>query len=147
EQTHDPSLLRETFQAAEENRSDSLRLILDSRPPEDLPAGYWDAVAQLQRAEVAALQNPAAQPAAQSARAALMRLEAGSEASAVASPGDLLDRLTATLDRDTALLSFDIQDSASWLWAVDGQGIAMYRLPGRQKLASFLTRATAAIRG
>jgi hypothetical protein len=50
----DRTLVRETFEAAEENRSSSLRALLNRGAAADLPVGYWEAVARLQQAEVKA---------------------------------------------------------------------------------------------
>ncbi len=56
-ETRDPALVRETFEAAEENRGSSLRALV-ARPPveaADLPPSYWEALGRLQRAEIQAL--------------------------------------------------------------------------------------------
>jgi CHAT domain-containing protein len=145
ERTRKPALIRETFEAAEENRSNSLRLIFGERSTGELPAVYWEAIGKLQRAEIAALQGSSVE-AAQAARAEVMRLEAGLDDAAALPPADLLDRVTAALAADSALLSFDLQDAASWLWAVDRQGIALYRLADRNTLTPQIVSAARAIR-
>src|ERR1035438_10931253 len=45
QQNHDPAVIRETFEAAEENRANSLRTVLSRRQTPDasvLPAAYWE---------------------------------------------------------------------------------------------------------
>lgn len=153
-ETGDPALLRETFEAAEENRASSLRALLKERQAQiaDLPASYWEATGRLQRAEIAALRSndPAAQKTVKLARAAL----AGLEASRVLSPEpqfndavltanrgpapafEVLDRAESAMDARTVLLSFQLGDSASWLWALDRGGLALISLPPRGEITS-----------
>src|ERR1019366_1241858 len=58
ERTRDSRLIRQTFQAAEENRAVSLRaLVSGGGVRNDLPPSYWEAVGRLSRAEAAALQS------------------------------------------------------------------------------------------
>jgi len=57
-ETHDPALIRETFEAAEENRASSLREMVRSRRSSVVsafPPEWWEALAKLQQAEVRAL--------------------------------------------------------------------------------------------
>ena len=79
-ETGDAALIRETFEAAEENRASSLRALFKERQAQiaDLPPSYWEATAGLQRAEIAALRSAdtAAQLAVQAARAELAVMEA-----------------------------------------------------------------------
>ena len=59
-ETGEPALIRETFEAAEENRAGSLRAVLSrgrTADPSALPAAYWETLARLQRAEVQALRT------------------------------------------------------------------------------------------
>ncbi len=59
-ETHDERLIRETFEAVEENRASSLRAVLsrEARPdPSGLPPAYWEVLTRLQRAEVQALRD------------------------------------------------------------------------------------------
>ena len=78
-ETGDPALIRETFEAAEENRASSLRALFQERQAQiaDLPPTYWEALAGLQRTEVAALRSadPAAQQTVQATRARLGVME------------------------------------------------------------------------
>ncbi len=59
---------------------------------------------------------------------------------------DLLARTRAALDGDTALLSFQLGEQASWLWAVDRGGLALYRLPPRREIEPRVSAAALAIR-
>jgi tetratricopeptide (TPR) repeat protein len=81
-ETHDPALIRETFEAVEENRANSLRVLAEGRKDAaaNLPPDYWDAASILQRAEVTALRSssPASEEAARSARARVAQIEASS---------------------------------------------------------------------
>src|SRR5206468_5834924 len=74
------------------------------------------------------------------------RLEAGRTPEVRALSGDLLDRVQTGLDAGTALLSFHLGDSISWLWAVDRSGLALYALPDRQEISTRVQSAARAIR-
>ena len=148
-QTHDPALIRETFEAVEENRAASLRFMLaGNRQAAVLPPAYWEAVARLQRAEVAALRSPApgAQEAVAGARAELDRFEAAALPAAPPPTEKLLARAQAALRPDTALFSFQLGESASWLWAVDRSGLALFRLAPRAALEAQVEAFAKALR-
>ena len=75
-----PALIRETFEAAEENRAGSLRAVLwrgRTADPSALPAAYWETLARLQRAEVQALrtEDTQSQDTVAGVRAELVRME------------------------------------------------------------------------
>ena len=55
EQTRDAALVRETFEASEENRANSLRSLLADSKASPMPAQYWETAARLEEAEVRAL--------------------------------------------------------------------------------------------
>jgi CHAT domain-containing protein len=147
-ETRDPALIRETFDAAEENRANSLRALMGAnRAGADLPQAYWEAVARLQRAEVEALRSGAAAAAAlRAATAELVRMEAAAVLGSDPLPAALLERTRGALGPDTALLSFELDDSASWLWALDRQGLALYVLPPRGEIEALARSAGDAIR-
>jgi len=149
-QTGDAALVRETFEAAEENRASSLRALFKERQAQiaGLPASYWDAVAGLQRAEIAALRNAdaVAQRAVQDTRAQLGIMEASLVSPWQPQTGEVLARAASALDPDTVLLSFQLGDSISWLWAVDRTGLTLYALPPRQEIQAQAQAATGAIR-
>lgn len=150
----DQALVRETFDAAEENRAASLRsLVVAGRAPKDLPSDYWETLTTLQHAEEAALGNPSAagREAVRRARAALARYEAstgpGGENAQATPPRNLPDRVRAALPPGAALFSFHLGDTDSWLWTVDRTaGVALYRLPPRAEIDAQVEGLSRAIR-
>jgi CHAT domain-containing protein len=148
-QTADPSLIRETFEAAEENRASSLSALVRSRqaePWKSFPPDYWEAIARLQQAEVQALRGGKLEETVQAARPDLVRVEAVMDPAASAPPAQLTERARASLDRRSALLSFHLGKQVSWLWALDTSGLALYELPGRDEIAGQVDEAARAIR-
>ncbi|MEO8368279.1 MAG: CHAT domain-containing protein [Candidatus Solibacter sp.] len=150
-QTHDPALIRETFEAAEENRAISLRAVASrGRTPDAaaLPPAYWEMLAQLQRAEVQALRSadPRAQDSVATVRAELVRMELALGPAAAPPLTAVLKRTRSALDERTALLSFQLGDNISWLWALDRDGVALYALPPRAQVEAEARDAAHAIR-
>ena len=148
-ETRNPALIRETFEAAEENRASSLRsLIGANRAVAELPQAYWETIARLQRAEVEALRSGAAADgrAVRAARADLALIEAAVIPGTNPIPGALLERTQSALGPDDALLSFQLDNSISWLWALDRQGLALYVLPPRREIEALAQPARDAIR-
>jgi CHAT domain-containing protein len=148
-ETGDPALIRETFEAAEENRASSLReLLFGRRAAAADVAASWEALDRLQREEAEALrtQDPHAQEVVRATRAEIVRMQALPDAVAHPATTSLLERTRAALDSHTALLSFDLGDSVSWLWALDRGGLALYVLPPRKEIESQIQAATRAIR-
>ena len=149
-ETRDPALIRETFEAAEEHRAGSLREFLFGRraAPVDVAAS-GEALDRLQREEAQALrtQDPHAQDVIRATRAEIVGMQALPDAVAHPATTGLLERTRAALDCHTALLSFHLGDSVSWLWALDRAGLALYVLPPRQEIESQIQAATRAIRG
>jgi CHAT domain-containing protein len=149
--THDAALIRETFEAAEENRAASLRaLVAGSRSGSGLSPAYWEALLHLQSAEIQALRapSPTAGEELSSARAELARLDA-SEFSSVSghqSSEGLTGRVQSALDSHSALLSFQLGDAMSWMWALDRSGLVLYSLPPRRQIEDRVARATNALR-
>jgi len=145
-ETGDPLLAVDSFAAAEENRAASLRNLISAQTPggqpASLPPAWWEAVTALERAEMAALPETSTdrREAIRSARADLARVEAsagvpprpGSFAAEV--PGDLLMSVRAALQSDSALFSFHLGETDSWLWAVDKGGLVLRRLPPRAEV-------------
>ncbi len=138
EETGDRALILESFEAAEENRANSLRaLVQSSKSAErELPPDYWEAVARLQRAELLALRdgNRAARGELSAARAWLVRLDAAYVPAAKPLPADLGPRAMARLDGGTALLAFHLGRSSSWLWALERGHIELHRLPSESAI-------------
>jgi len=146
-QTGDAAMARETFEAAEENRAGSLRALASRANPETLPSGFWEALGDLQRAEVQALRAGAgAGESLESAHARLVSLETSLGPAWRPLPAGLLDRTRRALDPETAWFSFHLGDTDSWLWALDRDGLAVYRLPARKTIKAQVSEAAAAIR-
>lgn len=146
ERTRDASLVRETFEAAEENRANSLRsLLADSKAP-PMPAEYWETVARLEYAEVRALAggHGAVEDSA-ALRAELVRIEAAAAPALEARTENLLGRVQSRLGTDTAWISFTIGDSVSWRWAIDRSGVTIDRLPGSKSIEEQVAGASRAI--
>jgi CHAT domain-containing protein len=148
-ETGDPALIRETFEAAEENRAGSLRELLFGRRAVSVDvAATGEALDRLQREEAQALrtQDPHAQDVVRATRAEIVRMQALPEAVAHPATTGMLERTRAALDSHTALLSFHLGDSVSWLCALDRGGLALYVLPPRKKIESQIQAVTRAIR-
>ncbi len=133
------------FEALEENRSSSLRMLGAARKP-NLSPGYWEALLRLQRAEVQALLSGSDQAEAAAARADLARREVSLTPGAAPISGDLLECAQSTLDLDTALFSFHLGETVSWMWAVERRGMELYPLPPREPIAAQVKAAVKAIR-
>jgi CHAT domain-containing protein len=149
-ETGDPALIRETFEAEEENRAGSLReLLFGRRATNGDVAASWKALDRLQLEEAQALrtQDPHAQDAVRATRAEIVRMQALPDAAAHPATTGLVERARAALDSDTALFSFHLGDSVSWLWALDRNGLALYALPPRHEIESQIQAALRAIRG
>ncbi|MGD0774159.1 MAG: CHAT domain-containing protein [Candidatus Solibacter sp.] len=150
-ETREPALIRETFEAVEENRASSLRAVLGrGRTPDraELPPAYWETLARLQRAEVQALRRPDArsQETVASVRAELVLMELALGPAMAPLPSSLLERTRRALDDGSALLSFQLGDRISWLWTLDRDGLALYALPPRAEVEWQAEAAAKAIR-
>ena len=150
EQTGDRALILESFEAAEENRANSLRALVQSSKSSEreLPPDYWEAVARLQRAELLAFRDGsrAAGGELSAARAQLVRLEAAYVPAAKPLPADFGPRAMGSLGNGTALLAFHLGKSSSWLWAVDRGGIELHRLPAQSAIQKQIDRLNDAVR-
>jgi CHAT domain-containing protein len=147
QQTSDPALLRETFDAAEQDRNWSLRALI---PADDdwrshLPPAYWDQLARYQAVQRAMVNDsaPALESQAASLQAELQKVEASAANEAQASEvhtippvrgESALTHVRRVLDGDSVLLSFHVASSTGWLWAVDHRGVRIYPIPGRETL-------------
>lgn len=150
--THNAALKEETFTANEENRAVSLRTLWSTPAPEsetaagsELPGAYWEALMRLQRAELAGLKEGDTADLA-AARADLVRMEASLSGDLRPVPQDLPEATRHKLDSGTALFSFRLGASNSWVWALDREGIEVYPLPGRAQIERQVQAVTAAIR-
>jgi CHAT domain-containing protein len=160
-QTGDRALVRETFEAAEENRASSLRALISSRHTaagEDLPPAYWELLKRLQRAEVEALRtralptgdlqkmDPRAEEALSAIRGELVRMETGRDPVSAPLPTDLLNKAQAAMEADSALFSFHLGKAVSWMWVLDNGGLALYALPPRKQIELEVDAAARAVR-
>jgi len=150
-ETRDPALIRETFEAVEENRAGSLRAVFSRgrwADPSGLPPAYWETLARLQRAEVQALRtrDPRGQETVASVRAELVRMELALGPAVAPPPSSLLELSRRALDDESVLLGFQLGDRISWLWALDREGLALYALPARAEVESQAQTAATAIR-
>ena len=149
-ETGDAALIRETFEAAEENRAGSLRELLFGRRAAAVDGvGSWKALDRLQLEEAQALRtkDPHAQDVVRATRAEIVRMQALPDAATHPAATGLAERTRAALDSHTALLSFELGDSVSWLWALDRGGLALYVLPPRKEIEAQIQAVTRAIRG
>lgn len=150
-QSGDAVLVRETFEVAEENRASSLRAMFSNRTPGaggDLPPQYWEALGRLQRAEVEALRTgePRAVESLSAIRAEMARIETAVDATSAPLPANLLSAAQSSLDAESALLSFHLGDSVSWMWALDQEGLVLYALPPRKAIEEQVNAAARALR-
>ena len=149
--TRNPSLARETFEAAEANRAASLRALL-AEPPgwrRSLPAGYWETLRKLESAEVELLRGHAAGAAEgiQRLRGALIQYESRAGSSADPEMPGLLERTRRNLGPDDAFLAFHLASPDSYLWAVSREHFALYRLPPAGEINALVDRFQKAVRG
>jgi tetratricopeptide (TPR) repeat protein len=150
-ETGEPALIRETFEAAEENHASSLRVVLSrgrTPDPSGLPPAYWETLERLQRAEVQALRmrDAGSQESVAGVRAELVRMELTLGPDVAPLPSSLLERTRQALDDESVLLSFQLGDRNSWLWALDREGLVLYALPARAEVESQVQAAAKAIR-
>lgn len=150
QKTRQSTLIRETFEAAEENRASSLRALLRSHEIElrnSFPPEYWESLARLQRAEVQALRTGSGADSLAAARADLARMESSMGPAVAPLPARILEITQRRLNSDTVLLSFHLGDRASWLWSLESDGLALQELPPRAEIEHQVRDAVACIRG
>jgi CHAT domain-containing protein/Tfp pilus assembly protein PilF len=144
---NDAALLRETFDAAEQDRLWSLRALVPSANDwrTRLPGEYWDRLAKFQIVERQLMAQPSAGLKSQAAmlERELRELEASADDGAHpagVNSDSALDHARRLLDSDTVLLSFHITDSVGWLWAVDRDSVQVYRVPAARELKASIHR-------
>ncbi len=139
-QTGDQNLLRETFEAVEENRAESLEELLPAssnwRASLSTPE-YRYKLSQLllQQRVVLRLNTSESRERLARLQAELSQLESASGATVRLQTGTVLDRVRRNLPPESALLSFRLGDRASWLWTVDHGELRLFQLPPKQVLA------------
>jgi len=133
-----PDLARDTFEALEENRASSLVQRLRERRQfrRNMPQAYWDGLAELQSAESAALLNDGEAPrqAMRRLRGSIIEMESRVGGAGFSVRPNLLPRLQKALDNDTVLLSFQLAEGSSQLWAATSSGLSLYQLPAGSNL-------------
>jgi len=152
--TRDAALVRESFEAAEENRAASLRALITD--PGDwrrgLPAEYAQTLARLRAAEISLLREDSleARGRVQKLQYELMQMEARAglrlESTQTAAPGGLLERTQRALEPDEALLSFHLGERESYAWVVTRGYAGLRVLAGRERIAEQVRRFVDAVR-
>ena len=145
QQTSDATLLRETFDAAEQDRLWSLRSLIPA--PNDwrtrLPNTYGDLLGRYQTIERTLVANPSSELATQAAdlQFELQQIQAAAANEGLTQIRDesALAHVRQVLDPDSVLLSFYITQSGGWLWAVDRHGVDVYATPGFETLKAAVT--------
>jgi tetratricopeptide (TPR) repeat protein len=146
-------ILRETFDAAEQDRMWSLRALVPS--PNDwrsrLPDRYWELLARyqaLERTQLAA-RPPADERQIEDLRLELQRIEASSATGSGNPPAadeSALAHVQQLLPGDSVLLSFLITKTSAWAWAVDRNRVEVFALPPPAKIAADASAFEAAVR-
>ncbi len=138
--THDPALIRETFEAAEENRAASLRALLpqESDWRKKLPTRYYELLYRSQLLQAQQLGRGESRPSPELAekRSQLAQIEASVGGGQRRHQTRAIDQAQRMLGNGSALFSFQLGDANSWMWAITGDGIALHALPPRAELAA-----------
>jgi CHAT domain-containing protein len=149
-QASDPALLDETFDAAEQDRSWSLRAMLpvsnDWRAR--LPESYWDLLATYQSTERKLIGQASPELSRQATALQLKLQEIEASAASGRQPEQAqsaLEHVRSVLDEESVLFSFSVTGYGSWAWAIDRTGVNVYAIPSRDDLKTRVaefTRAT-----
>jgi CHAT domain-containing protein len=148
-QTGDPALIRETFEAAEENRASSLRTLLNAHGDAvPMSPAYLEAMRRLQTAEVHALRDGSSgsEEKIRSANAELAMLDASIGAAPQLPTQGVLRRAQSLLDSNSALITFHLSATGCWMWAVDRNGLAIYSLPTQASISEQVKQTATAMR-
>lgn len=152
----EPTLARETFEAAEENRAYSLRMLV-AEPQEwrdKLPPEYGETLLRLRQVEGAVLAGGSPPSGREIGRLhrRLIEMEAHSgmdlpvAAEFTGGTGGLVERLQRCLTAGEALLSFHLGEPDSYLWGVTAEGFELRKLPPRSHLRERVARFVQAVR-
>jgi CHAT domain-containing protein len=148
--TGDPKLLRETFEAEEENRAESLEEILPAssnwRARLSTPE-YRYKLSQLLLEQRVALRvnSPESRERLARLQTELSQMESAAGATIRPQAGTVLDRVRRNLPPESALLSYRLGDRGSWLWAMDHGKLKLYRLPPKAILLAQIHDFEAAV--
>ncbi len=155
-QTGQKHFAEQTFAAAEESRAASLRALWAGPDlTRKLPAEYWEALADLYRAEGALIK---AGPVADTAAVRRLRLKvaemearagldlAGAPNNSDPGGGELLERTQRALAPAEVFLGFHLGDDESCLWMLARDAFEFHRLPPRAELAEDVSLFVKAMR-
>jgi len=142
---------RLAFEAAEESRAAAFRNLLaaSGRWRQRLPRQYWETLAVLRRMEAGGTSGGDAAAAREKerlqARLVEMEIEAGLDFLRFKSElpdraVGLVEAVQSRLEPDEVLLSFRLDEPASYLWTVTRQSFQMRRLPSKAVLEPRLKR-------
>jgi len=151
----DPALARETFEAAEENRAYSLRMLM-AEPEEwreKLPPDYGETLARLREAEAASItaDSPGARRRIGDLHHRLTEMEARTgldlpEAIDGGARRGFSERVQVVLGADEALLSFHLGEPASYVWGITRDSFELVRAPSRARLRDQVGRFVEAVK-
>jgi CHAT domain-containing protein/tetratricopeptide (TPR) repeat protein len=132
-QTSDRVLLGETFDAAEEDRSWSLRALVPASNDwrARLPESYWDSLARYQSIErqLIGQTSPELQKKATALQIKLQEIEATAAPARVPEQAQsALEHVRSVLDEDSVLFSFSVTRYGGWVWAIDRTGVDVYAI-------------------
>lgn len=145
EQTGKREFAEDVFAAAEQNRAASLRESL-SASYKELPAEYWELLARLRTASFGELKSEDLE--AIRSRMQDMEVQAGLllDPSRGDSEEDSLAVVQRSLNARQAILSFAIQNRASYLLAVTADRFHVLRLPPKESLRALAEQFGGAVR-
>ncbi len=148
---HNEELIRETFESEEENRAASLRALLPQKSDwrKNLPARYYKVLASLKANETASLtsRKPDDTVERMRLRSDLERMEAEAGSEAPKDGNSALHQAMRALDSRSALFSFQLGESQSWLWTVTTRGVSLYRIAPRQDLIRLIRNFQSSVSG
>ncbi len=146
--TRNPELLRETFEAVEENRAESLEAMLPARGSwraSVSTAPYRSKLTELlaEQSVVLRVNSPENRERFSRLETELSQMEA--DGTQPTHAGTVLARIHRNLPKGAALLSFRLGDRKSWLWTVDHGQLRLYELPRKAILQKEIEDFRAAI--
>ncbi|HEY3836474.1 MAG TPA: CHAT domain-containing tetratricopeptide repeat protein [Bryobacteraceae bacterium] len=150
-QTGDRNILRESFEAAEENRAESLEAILPASSNWRRGASTVSYRAKLsellaEQAVVLRVNTRESRERLAWLHTELSQLQTGTTATVRPESGSVLERVRRNLPPASALLSFRLGDRVSWLWTVDHGRLQLYPLPPKAVLVKEINDFQEAIR-
>jgi CHAT domain-containing protein/tetratricopeptide (TPR) repeat protein len=136
-QTGDRGVLRETFDAAEQDRLWSLRALVPGTSAwrSRLPDHYWELLVRYQslKRTAASGRSPESNRATEDLRLELQHLETAAGESPVTADSGLA-HAQSVLSKDSVLLSFLVTRTSAWVWAIDREHVDVYPLPAPAKI-------------